>query len=64
MNLALREGYSIKFCMKLTAVTSNNNYYSQFSISVFKWYNNRFLPLIRQLFLIQNEITEFVDSRH
>jgi hypothetical protein len=27
------------------------------------WYNNRLLPLIRQLFLIPNRITEFMDRR-
>jgi hypothetical protein len=30
MNLTLREGYWIQFCMKLTAVMSHDNYYSQF----------------------------------
>jgi hypothetical protein len=27
------------------------------------WYNNRLLPLIRQLSLIPNRINEFVDRR-
>jgi hypothetical protein len=27
-----------------------------------KWYNNRFLPLIMQFFLIPNGINEFVDQ--
>jgi hypothetical protein len=30
MALTLREGHSITFCMKVTAVIFNNNYYSQF----------------------------------
>jgi hypothetical protein len=29
MDLTLREGYWIKFCMKLIAATSHDNYYSQ-----------------------------------
>jgi hypothetical protein len=30
MDLTLREGYLLKFCMKLTTVISHDNYYSQF----------------------------------
>jgi hypothetical protein len=30
MDLTLTEGYWITFCMKLTAVISHDNYYSQF----------------------------------
>jgi hypothetical protein len=30
MDLTLREGYWIKFCMKLIAVISHDNYYGQF----------------------------------
>jgi hypothetical protein len=30
MDLTLREGYWIKFCMKLITLISRDNYYSQF----------------------------------
>jgi hypothetical protein len=26
------------------------------------WYNNRFLPMIRQFFLLPNRVNEFVDQ--
>jgi hypothetical protein len=54
MDLTLREGYWIEFCMKFIAVISHDNYYSQF----YHWYNNRFLPLIMKFFLIPNRINE------
>jgi hypothetical protein len=47
MGLTLREGYSIKCCMKLIAVISHNNYCCQFY----------------QSFLIPNGINEFMDLK-
>jgi hypothetical protein len=37
MDLTLTEGYWITFCIKLTAVTSCDNYYSQFYRPSFKF---------------------------
>jgi hypothetical protein len=48
MDLTLREGYWIRMCMKLIAVVSLDNFYS---------------PLIRQFFLIANNVNEFMDLR-
>jgi hypothetical protein len=46
--LTLREGHSVKFCMKLIAVISNDSYSS----------NN--LPMIRQFFLIPNRMNKYM----
>jgi hypothetical protein len=55
----LREGYWVKFCMKLIGVIFQNNYYS-FIALLLNWYNNRLLPLIMQFFLIPNRIIDFM----
>jgi hypothetical protein len=55
MDLTLREEYWIKFCMKLIAVISHDNYYSLITLLV-NWYNNRLLQMIRQFFRIPNRI--------
>jgi hypothetical protein len=62
MDFTVKERYSIKFCMKFIPVISHDKYYSQFNTLLVKWYNNRLLPLIRQVFLIPNGINEFVDQ--
>jgi hypothetical protein len=49
MDLTLR-GYRIQFCMKLI-----NNTVSFMALLV-NWYNNRLLPFLRQLFLLQTEL--------
>jgi hypothetical protein len=57
MDITLREEYWIKFCMKLIAVISHNNYYSQF------YHPSCELVLIRQDFLIPNGINELMNLR-
>jgi hypothetical protein len=49
MDLTLREGYAIQFCVKLIAVISHDNYYSFIALFVNLYYN-RHLSLIRQFF--------------
>jgi hypothetical protein len=56
MDLTLREGYWITFCMKVIAVISHDNYYCQFIALFVNWYNNIFLPVIRQFFLFKIEL--------
>jgi hypothetical protein len=59
MDLILREGYWIQFYVKLIAVISTT--ITTVTAAVFvNWYNNRPLPLIRQVFLIPNRISEFM----
>jgi hypothetical protein len=40
MDLTLRDGYSITFCMELTAVMSHHNYYTKF----YNTFVNNFIP--------------------
>jgi hypothetical protein len=47
--------------MKLITVTCLDNTTFSFIALFVNWYNNRLLPLIRQLFLIPNRINEFMD---
>jgi hypothetical protein len=54
MDVTLREGYLIKFCMKLLAVISHDK--SVFIALFVNWYNNRHLPMSRQFFLIPIEL--------
>jgi hypothetical protein len=62
MDLTMREEYRIKFCMKLIAVISPNNYYSQFyhpSCDFFHYSGNFSLfqvELIR-LWILERNIT-------
>jgi hypothetical protein len=62
MELTLRKGYLIKCCKMLIALMSHNNYYSRFYNS-FCLGKIILLPLIRQFFLIPDEINLFVDLR-
>jgi hypothetical protein len=62
MDLTLREGYWIKFCMKLIAVIPHDNYYGQFYRPSLNWYNNT-LHLVRQFFPIPDRINEFMNLR-
>jgi hypothetical protein len=62
MDLNLREGYWIKFCMMLITVISLDNYHISFITLLVNWYNNRLLPVIRQFFLTSNRI-ECMDLR-
>jgi hypothetical protein len=55
MDLTSREGYGIKFCIKLIAVISHDNYYSFIALLV-NWYNNGLLPLIRHYFILASLI--------
>jgi hypothetical protein len=55
MDLTLREGYWIKFNMKLIAAIYPCNHYSPFYRPCKVVQNNRLLPLIRQLFLTPNK---------
>jgi hypothetical protein len=63
MDLTVKGGYLIKFCMKLIAVISHDNNNNFFILPV-SWYSTRLLPLNRQFFLIPNGINVFVDCRH
>jgi hypothetical protein len=54
----MKEGYLIKFCMKLIAEISHNKYYSQFYHLTCELVR---LPLIRQFFLIPNLSDEFAN---
>jgi hypothetical protein len=61
MDLTLREGYWITFCMLLMAVISHDNYYTEFIVLHVNWYNNSLFLLIRQIFLILNRMNKFMD---
>jgi hypothetical protein len=66
MDLTLREGDWKEFCMKLIAVISQDNFYSQFyrpSVLLVIWYYNRLLTLIRQFLLIPNRSNELIDFK-
>jgi hypothetical protein len=52
MDLKLREGYSIKFCMKLIAVISQDKHSVGFIALSANWFNNELLPLIRKLYTL------------
>jgi hypothetical protein len=54
---------STKFCMKLIAVISHENYYGQFIVLFVNWCNYSRNQLIRQFFPIPNKINAFVDRR-
>jgi hypothetical protein len=58
MDLTLREGYFISFCMKLIVVIITE---VSFITLFVNWFNNTFLPLLRQFFLIPNRMNEFMD---
>jgi hypothetical protein len=61
MNSTSREWYVIKFCMKLIAVPTIISFIISFVTLLINWYNNRFLRLILEFFLIPNRINECVD---
>jgi hypothetical protein len=63
MDLTLREGYWIKFCMKLLTMICLDNYCSNFITLLLNRYNSRLLPLLRQFFLIPNTINELMELR-
>jgi hypothetical protein len=52
--------YCIKFCMKLLAVISPDNYYMQFYRP--SWYNNRLLHLLDNSSLFQIELMSLLVS--
>jgi hypothetical protein len=54
MNLTLREGYWITFCMKFMAIISHDNYQSVLLAFFVNWYNNKLLPFIWQFYIIAN----------
>jgi hypothetical protein len=49
--------------MKLIVVTSIKIIIVSFITLFVNWYNNKYLPLFNQFFLIPNRINEFVDQR-
>jgi hypothetical protein len=63
MDLTSGEGYYIKLCMKLTTVIRLDIYCSKIYHPSRKQvkYNNRLLPLPRQLFLVPSRINEVRD---
>jgi hypothetical protein len=63
MDFTLRDGYWIKFCMKLISVMSHNNTTVSFIALFVNWCNDRLLPLIRQFFLIPIGMNELMDLR-
>jgi hypothetical protein len=61
MELTLREGYWIKFCMKLITVIFPDNYYSSVMFLVNR-YSDLLVSLLRQFFIILNKINEFINN--
>jgi hypothetical protein len=49
--------------MKLITVICLGNTIINFIALLVNWYNNEFLPILRQFFLIPNRINEFMDLR-
>jgi hypothetical protein len=64
MDLTLREGYWIQFCMKLIdTIDIPQTLLVTFISLLVNWYNNGLLPLIRKFFLTPNRIIDFMDLR-
>jgi hypothetical protein len=62
MDLTLREGYCIKFCMKLIAVIITT---VSFIALFVNQYNNRLLPLIREFCPLSTKVvSNFADKQH
>jgi hypothetical protein len=61
MDVTLREGYSITFCMELIAMISHDYYYNSFVAFFVNWYSDILFPEIGKLFLISIRINEFMD---